>query len=97
MIAYTRDEIFPATMVAKKFGDILKRFKNKTLSRVAVSKNNRIEAVLIPVEEYEKIQELGEYMEMKEIAQIIKERKGSGKTYSLKEVLEEAGIDYDSI
>jgi PHD/YefM family antitoxin component YafN of YafNO toxin-antitoxin module len=97
MIAYSRNEIFPATHVAKRFGDILKKLKNKTLSRAAVAKNNTIEAVILPVEEYEKIQEAAEWVEMKEIEQIIKERKGSQKSYSLEEVLKENGIDYNEI
>jgi PHD/YefM family antitoxin component YafN of YafNO toxin-antitoxin module len=97
MIAYSRNEIFPATHVAKRFGDILKKLKNKTLSRAAVAKNNTIEAVILPVEEYEKIQEAAEWVELKEIEQIIKERKGSKKSYSLEEVLKENGIDYNKI
>jgi PHD/YefM family antitoxin component YafN of YafNO toxin-antitoxin module len=97
MIAYSRNEIFPATHVAKRFGDILKKLKNKTLSRAAVAKNNTIEAVILPVEEYEKIQEAAEWVELKEIEQIIKERKGSKKSYSLEEVLKENGIDYNEI
>ncbi|MCP5103118.1 MAG: type II toxin-antitoxin system prevent-host-death family antitoxin [bacterium] len=97
MIAYSREEIFPASHAAKKFGDILKKLKNKTLSRIAVSKNNTIEAVILPVEEYEKIQELAEWTEMKEIETIIRERKDSTKTYSLEEVLKENGIDYNAI
>ena len=97
MIAYSRNEIFPATHVAKRFGDILKKLKNKTLARAAVAKNNTIEAVILPVEEYEKIQEAAEWVEMKEIEQIIKERKGSQKSYSLEEVLKENGIDYNEI
>jgi PHD/YefM family antitoxin component YafN of YafNO toxin-antitoxin module len=97
MIAYSRDEIFPATHVAKRFGDILKRLKNKTLSRIAIAKNNTIEAIILPIEEYEKIQEAVEWLELKEIEQIIKERKGTKKSYSLEEVLKENGIDYNEI
>ena len=92
MIAYSRDEIFPATQVAKRFGQILKKFRDKTIARVAVAKNNTIEAVILPVEEYEKIQEIAEWAEMQEIQQIIKERNRSKKTYSLEEVLKENGI-----
>ena len=97
MIAYSRDEIFPATLVSKKFGEILKKLKNKTIARAAVSKNNAIEAIILPVEEYEKIQEIAEWAEMKEIEQIIHERKGSTKTYPLEDVLRENGIDYNAI
>jgi hypothetical protein len=36
-------------------------------------------------------------VELKEIEQIINERKGSKKSYSLEEVLKENGIDYNEI
>lgn len=97
MIAYSRNEIFPATHISKSFNDILRRLKNKTLIRAAVSKNNTIEAIILPVEEYEIIQEIAEWVEMKEIEQIIRDRKSSKKTYSLEEVLRENGIDYEEI
>lgn len=97
MIAYSRNEIFPATHISKSFSDILRRLKNKTLTRAAVSKNNTIEAIILPVEEYEIIQEIAEWVEMKEIERIIRDRKGSKKTYSLEEVLRENGIDYEEI
>lgn len=97
MISYAREEIFSATKVSKKFGEILKKLKDKTLTRAAVSKNNMIEAVILPVEEYEKIQEMAEWIEMKEISEILRKRKGSKKTYSLEEVLAENGIDYNEI
>jgi len=97
MIAYSRNEIFPATHISKSFNDILRRLKNKTLTRAAVSKNNTIEAIILPVEEYETIQEIAEWVEMKEIEQIIRDRKSSKKTYSLEEVLRENGIDYEEI
>ncbi|MCK4764044.1 MAG: hypothetical protein KAW12_17730 [Candidatus Aminicenantes bacterium] len=97
MISYSREEIFSATHASKKFGEILKKFKDSTLSRAAVSKNNMIEAIILPVEEYERIQELAERIEMKEIAEIIRERKDSKKRYSLEKVSRESGIDYKKI
>lgn len=50
-----------------------------------------------PVEEYEIIQEIAEWFELKEIEKIIRDRKGSKKTYSFEEVLRENGIDYEGI
>lgn len=97
MISYSRNEIFSATQAAKKFGDILKRFKDKTLQRAAISRNNAIKAIILPVEEYEKIQEIAEMAEMQEIAALVEARKNSPKTYPLEEVLNEHGIDYNEI
>lgn len=97
MIAYSRDEIFPAAHVAIKFGEILKKFKDKSLSRAVVSQNNTIEAIILPVEEYEKIEEIAEWVEMKEIEAIIRERQDSKCVYSLEEVLKENEIDYNAL
>ena len=66
-------------------------------SKAAVSKNNTIEAVILPAEEYEKIQEIAEWIEMKEIKKTIRERKNSKRTYTLEEVLKENSIDYNAI
>ncbi|MCX6584206.1 MAG: hypothetical protein NT166_28870 [Candidatus Aminicenantes bacterium] len=97
MIAYSRDEIFPAAHVAIKLGEILKKFKDKSLSRAVVSENNTIEAIILPVEEYEKIEEIAEWVEMKEIEAIIRERQDSKSVYSLEEVLKENEIDYNAL
>jgi PHD/YefM family antitoxin component YafN of YafNO toxin-antitoxin module len=53
MISYSREEIFSATLAAKKFGEILRKLGKRQLSKVAISKNNAIEAVILPVSEYE--------------------------------------------
>ncbi len=65
MIAYSREEIFSPAQMAKRFGEILKKLGNKEISKAAISKNNTIEAVLLPVEEYEKMQSTCEMIEMK--------------------------------
>jgi PHD/YefM family antitoxin component YafN of YafNO toxin-antitoxin module len=74
MITYARNEIFSATEAAKRFGAILEKFQNKSLARAVVSKNNRIEAVILPVEAYEEM-----------------------KVHSLKDVLRESKIDYETL
>ena len=47
MITYARNEIFSATEAAKRFGAILEKLQDQSLERVVVSKNNRIEAVIL--------------------------------------------------
>lgn len=97
MIAYTRNEIFPATRVAKAFGAILDGFKKRKLSRAVVSKNNRIEAVILPVEVYEEMREIYELIEHMEIAEVVGKRKNLEASYSLKDVLRAADIDENSL
>jgi PHD/YefM family antitoxin component YafN of YafNO toxin-antitoxin module len=97
MITYARNEIFSATEAAKRFGAILQKFQEKSLTRAAVSKNNRIEAVILPVEAYEEMKEIAEWVEMMDIAEAVDKRKNSIKTYSLKDVLRENKIDYEAL
>lgn len=97
MIAYARNEIFSATEAAKRFGAILEKLEDQSLSRAVVSRNNRIEAVILPVEAYEEMKEIFEWIEMMDIAEAVDKRKNSRKTYSLKDVLQENKIDYEAL
>jgi len=97
MITYARNEIFSATEAAKRFGAILHKFQEKSLARAAVSKNNRIEAVILPVEAYEEMKEIAEWIEMMDIAEVVDKRKKSVKTHSLQGVLRETEIDYETL
>ncbi len=97
MIAYARSEIFSATEAAKRFGAILEKLEDQSLSRAVVSRNNRIEAVILPVEAYEEMQEIHELIEMMDIAETVDKRKNSRKTHSLKDVLRENKIDYEAL
>ncbi len=54
-IAYQRREIVSASQASKQLGAVLDQVKRK--GRVVVSRNNRLEAVILPIEEYEGIVE----------------------------------------
>jgi len=45
--------------------------------KLAISKNNKLEAVIITIDEYERLKEAYEYMENIEIAKLVEERKDS--------------------
>jgi len=57
MVAYRREELITATQFVRNFSDILKKVSTKELKRAVVIKNNKPEAVLINIDEYEKLQE----------------------------------------
>jgi PHD/YefM family antitoxin component YafN of YafNO toxin-antitoxin module len=97
MITYARNEIFSATEAAKRFGTILEKFQKQALSRAVISKNNRIEAVILPVEAYEEMKEVFEWIEIMDIAEAVDKRKNSLKTHSLKGILRENKIDYETL
>lgn len=97
MIAYARNEIFSATEAAKRFGAILEKLQDQSLERAVVSKNNRIEVVILPVEAYETMKEIAEWIEVLDIAETVDKRKRSSKTHSLRDVLKESKIGYEAL
>jgi PHD/YefM family antitoxin component YafN of YafNO toxin-antitoxin module len=97
MITYARNEIFSATHAAKNFGAILDKLKDRSLDRAVVSKNNRIEAVILPVEAYEEMKDISDWIELMDIAETVEKRKNSIAAHSLKDILRENKIDYDNL
>ena len=57
MIAYTRDEIISASDAARNFSSVLNELINGEKERFVISKNNKLEAVILPVGEYERMKE----------------------------------------
>lgn len=49
--SYRRDEIVSSSTASKQLGEVLKAVKRK--GRMVLSRNNRLEAVILPIEEYE--------------------------------------------
>jgi len=96
MVAYTRDEIISATDLARNVSGTLSSIIKHTKEKVAISKNNKLEAVIIDIEEYERLKEAYELMEHMEIAKIVEERKDS-KTITFDELLKKEGMSYDDL
>jgi len=67
MITYAKNELISSTHLSRNLGSILSMLRTKELNKVAVLRNNDIEAVLISLEEYEKIMELTEHIEIANI------------------------------
>ncbi len=96
MVAYKRDEIISATDLARNVSGTIGKIVNKEKEKIAISKNNKLEAVLIDIEEYERLKEAQEILEHLEIAKLIKRRENS-PTISFEELLEKEGISYNEI
>lgn len=75
-VAYKKDEILSATRVARSFGQVLADLSCKRRRRVAVVKNNHLEAILLPIEDYETMAEALAILEHLEIYRLVQERKG---------------------
>lgn len=99
MVTYARDEIVSASDVARSFSKILKDLTSHTKDKVAISKNNKLEAVIVPIEEYERMQEALDMAEHIEIFNIVKEREKTPRSEYLTydELLDDLGIDKDEL
>ena len=96
MVTYSRNEIISASEIARGFSTVLKDLMNHTKERFAISKNNKLEAVVLPIEEYERLQKAYDLVEHMEIYQKVRSRKDS-KTISMEESAKKYGIDLDDL
>ena len=79
MIAYRRDEMVSVTDLLKSLRQTLDKISHRSVEKIAVMKNNRPEAVMLSVEEYERIKELADMAERIGLAELIRERKATPK------------------
>ncbi|MBN7289019.1 MULTISPECIES: type II toxin-antitoxin system Phd/YefM family antitoxin [Campylobacter] len=57
MTAFSKDEIYTATEVVRNFSSVLTKISKAELKRAVIVKNNKFEAVLLNMSEYERLQE----------------------------------------
>ena len=90
-VAYKKDEILSASRVARSFGKVLTDLKTQHRRRVVVLKNNQVEAVIVPVDDYEKMAEALDLLEHMEIHRLVTQRarKKVNKTIQLEALLTE--------
>ena len=62
MVSYLSNELIPSSEFAKKFGSYLLQIKDGSAEKLAILKNNKVEAVLISKDQYEVMKEA--YMEI---------------------------------
>ena len=55
MITFERNEIISATQLVRQFSTFLTELTNKTLNKIAIIRNNEMKAVVLPIEEYERL------------------------------------------
>ena len=97
MTTYARSEIISSSKTAKNLGQILKDLKNGKLERAVISKNNELEAVMLPIERYEEIMNMVELIEHFQIAKLIKDRANELPEISLNDVLKKSGMSRNEI
>ncbi len=93
-VTYGKDEIVSASRVARMFGKMLADLKAQHKRRIAISKNNELEAVIVPIHEYETMAEALALLEHIEIHHLVQERKrkGAGKRITLEALMKEQEI-----
>lgn len=95
MIAYARDEIIPATEVARNFSSVFKSLVDGAKDRIAIAKNNKLELVVLPIEEYERLKDIADLAEHIEIYKTVTERtaKDNGVRIPLDDMMNRFGIN----
>lgn len=102
MVSYTQNELLSITDFTKSLSKVLGDIKEHTVEKIGVLKNNKLEAIVISTDEYERLKEIENLMnilEDKEIAHIIKNRKGTSKTdyIAIDEMAKKFDIDLESL
>jgi PHD/YefM family antitoxin component YafN of YafNO toxin-antitoxin module len=99
MLAYKKTELMSSTEIVRNFSSILDSIKNNEKDKIAVLRKNKLEAIIISVEEYERIYELMEFVEHIQIYKTIEKRKETplSEYVDFDQLLAEQGIDLDAI
>jgi len=97
MVAYTQNELVSATEISKQFGEYISKVKNGVVDKIGVLKNNKLNAIILSVDEYENMVETIEMMEDMKIYEEIKDRLNTPKNELLdgNEVLKKHGLSLD--
>jgi len=89
-----RNEMVSVSEATRHLATLMKKLQGRIASKYFLTKNNTIEAVLLPIEEYEKLLEVQEeldhlilYNEIRE-----RERNDSGKRITLAELDKKHGL-----
>lgn len=71
MVSYGTNELISSSDFAKKFGSYLAQIKDNTVDKLAILKNNKVEAVLISKDEYEVMSEALKQVEAQQLLKSI--------------------------
>lgn len=102
MVKYAQNELFSITDFTKQIGSAVASIKGHSLEKIGILKNNRLEAVVISTDEYERLKELEERFELAEHAEIysiVQERKKTplSEYISMEEMAKKFDIDLKTL
>jgi PHD/YefM family antitoxin component YafN of YafNO toxin-antitoxin module len=98
MVAYQQNELVSATVISKQFGEYISKVKNGLLNKIGILKNNKLNAVIISVEEYERMSLAVMQLEELELYQTVQTRLKTQKAEYLDgdDVLKNLGLSLDN-
>lgn len=102
MVKYAQNELFSITDFTKQIGSVVGSIKEHSLEKIGILKNNRLAAVVISTEEYERLKALEERFELEEHAEIyhlVKERHKtpSSEYISMEDMAKKFDIDLNAL
>ena len=102
MVKYAQSELFSITDFTKQIGSVVSSIKAHSLEKIGILKNNRLEAVVISTDEYERLKALEEEMELAEHTHIyntIQQRKETplSEYVSMEDMAKKFDIDLDKV
>jgi len=80
MARYSKEELVSSTELAKRLDTFLDWVIFDPFNRLTIVRRNKPEAVIVPIEEYERIASMSEAYELEQIEKIIEERVTNRKT-----------------
>ncbi len=74
MLTFTKDEIISSTKISRNLGSILNKLKDNQVEKIAIMRNNEMEAIILPYKDYEIMKDIIEKKEYESLYQTINER-----------------------
>ena len=102
MVKYSQNELFSITDFTKQIGSVVSSIKGHSLEKIGILKNNKLEAVVISTDEYERLKKLEEEVELEEHTQIyniVQQRKNTplSEYVSMEDMAKKFDIDLNKI
>lgn len=102
MVSYTQNELLSITDFTKSISKVLGALKEHSVEKVGVLKNNKLEAVVISTDEYERLKEIEELVnniEHKEIYETVQSRISTPKSdyVSIDDMAKKLNIDMGNL
>ncbi|EJA9383486.1 type II toxin-antitoxin system Phd/YefM family antitoxin [Campylobacter coli] len=63
MLSFKQDEIYTATEVVRNFSPLIEKLKKNESGKMVILKNNKFEAVLLSMKEFERLQNAMQLLE----------------------------------